>query len=52
MGGSGNNLLDLQKIDQRVERLEYTGVMELVSDVQSMLKSAMHFYGISHEVVS
>ncbi|KAE8699766.1 hypothetical protein F3Y22_tig00110570pilonHSYRG00170 [Hibiscus syriacus] len=26
--------MDLQKIDQRVDRLEYSGVMELVSDVQ------------------
>ncbi|XVF80095.1 hypothetical protein PTKIN_Ptkin15bG0042900 [Pterospermum kingtungense] len=52
MGGSGNNFLDLQKIDQRVDRLEYSGVMELVSDVQLVLKSAMHFYGFSHEVRS
>lgn len=52
MGGSGNNLLDLRKIDQRIERLEYNGVMELVLDVQYMLKSAMHFYGFSHEVRS
>lgn len=50
MTGSGNNLLDLRRIDQRIERLEYSGVMELVFDVQSMLKGAMHFYGFSHEV--
>ena len=50
MGGSGSNHLDLQKIDQRVDRLEYNGIMELVSDVQSVLKSAIHFYGFSHEV--
>ncbi|KAJ7962412.1 ATP-dependent helicase BRM-like [Quillaja saponaria] len=49
-GGSGNSLLDLRKIDLRVDRLEYGVVMELVVDVQSMLKSAMHFYGFSHEV--
>ncbi|KAJ7951159.1 ATP-dependent helicase BRM-like [Quillaja saponaria] len=49
-GGSGNSLLDLRKIDQRVDKLEYNGVLELVSDVQFMLKSAMHFYGFSHEV--
>ncbi|KAM1019379.1 hypothetical protein ACFX13_041467 [Malus domestica] len=48
--GSGNNLLDLRKIDQRIERLEYTGVMELVSDVQSMLKNGMQFYGFNYEV--
>ncbi|XVE73845.1 hypothetical protein DITRI_Ditri11bG0151100 [Diplodiscus trichospermus] len=50
MGGS--NHLDLRKIDQRVDRLEYNGVMELVSDVQLVLKSAMHFFGFSHEVRS
>lgn len=49
-GGSGNKLLDLRKIDQRIDRLEYNGVMELVFDVQFMLKSAMHFYGYSYEV--
>ncbi|KAJ1403522.1 SNF2-related, N-terminal domain [Sesbania bispinosa] len=42
-GGSGNNLLDLRKIDQRIDRLEYNGATELVFDVQFMLKSAMHF---------
>lgn len=47
--GSGN-ILDLRKIDQRIERLEYNGVMELVFDVQSMLKSSMQYYGFSHEV--
>ncbi|XP_039000178.1 ATP-dependent helicase BRM-like isoform X4 [Hibiscus syriacus] len=52
MGGSGTNHLDLRKIDQRVDRLEYSGVMELVSDVQLVLKSCVHFYGFSHEVRS
>lgn len=52
MSGAGNNILDLRKIDQRVDRLEYNGVMELVSDVQFMLKGAMQFYGFSHEVRS
>ncbi|XP_010559096.1 PREDICTED: ATP-dependent helicase BRM-like [Tarenaya hassleriana] len=49
-GGGVNNLLDLREIDQRVKRLEYTGVMELASDVQFMLKGAMQFFGFSHEV--
>lgn len=49
--GSGNNLLDLRRIDQRIERLEYNGVMELVFDVQSMLRSAMQYYAFSHEVI-
>ncbi|KAG6725442.1 hypothetical protein I3843_02G025400 [Carya illinoinensis] len=51
-GASGNNILDLRKIDQRIDKLEYNGVMELVFDVQFMLKSAMHFYGFSYEVRS
>ncbi|XP_058743971.1 ATP-dependent helicase BRM-like [Vicia villosa] len=49
-GGSGNNLLDLRKIDQRIDKLEYTGATDLVFDVQFMLKSAMHYYGFSLEV--
>ncbi|KAI4303378.1 hypothetical protein MLD38_039018 [Melastoma candidum] len=49
---AGSNLLDLRKIDKRVERLEYAGVVDLVSDVQLMLKGAMHFYGFSQEVKS
>ncbi|XVE77163.1 hypothetical protein DITRI_Ditri13aG0039700 [Diplodiscus trichospermus] len=52
MGGSGSNHLDLRKIEQRIDRLEYSGVMELVSDVQLVLKNAMHFYGFPHEVRS
>ncbi|XP_065859640.1 ATP-dependent helicase BRM [Euphorbia lathyris] len=52
MGGPGNNLLDLRKIETRVDRLEYNGVVELVFDVQFMLKGAMQFYGFSHEVRS
>ncbi|XP_054784705.1 ATP-dependent helicase BRM isoform X2 [Prosopis cineraria] len=51
-GGCGNNWLDIQKIDQRIDRFEYNGVLELVCDVQFMLKCAMDFYGFSHEVRS
>ncbi|CAJ1820007.1 unnamed protein product [Sphenostylis stenocarpa] len=51
-GGSGNSLLDLRKIDQRIDRMDYTGVMELVFDVQFMLRGSMHFYGYSYEVRS
>ncbi|KAK7295103.1 hypothetical protein RJT34_18007 [Clitoria ternatea] len=49
---SGNSLLDIRKIDQRIDRMDYNGVMELVFDVQFMLRSAMHFYGYSYEVRS
>ncbi|KAE8657700.1 hypothetical protein F3Y22_tig00116984pilonHSYRG00281 [Hibiscus syriacus] len=52
IGGSGSNNLDFRKICQSVDRLEYGGVMELVSDVQLVLRSAMHFYGFSLEVRS
>ncbi|KAK6918359.1 Glutamine-Leucine-Glutamine, QLQ [Dillenia turbinata] len=46
----GSNLLDLRKIDQRIDRLEYNGVMDFVFDVQFMLKSAVQYFGFSHEV--
>ncbi|KAK4415921.1 ATP-dependent helicase BRM [Sesamum alatum] len=52
VGGTGDNLLDLRKIDLGVDNYEYTGVMELVSDVQLMLKCSMKFYGSSFEVKS
>lgn len=48
--GPGNNLLDIRKIDLRIDRFEYNGVMELVLDVQLMLKSSMQYFGFSHEV--
>ncbi|XP_047337449.1 ATP-dependent helicase BRM-like [Impatiens glandulifera] len=47
-----NSFLDLRKIDQRIERFEYNNVMELVADVQFMLKSGMQYFGFSHEVKS
>lgn len=50
LGGTKHNILDLRKIDQRIERLEYNGVMELVSDVQFMLRSSMQYLGYSLEV--
>ncbi|KAL2251759.1 ATP-dependent helicase BRM [Sesamum indicum] len=52
LGGTGDNLLDLRKIDLGVDNYEYNGVMELVSDVQLMLKCSMQFYGSSYEVRS
>ncbi|XP_010275655.1 PREDICTED: ATP-dependent helicase BRM-like isoform X2 [Nelumbo nucifera] len=51
-GMPGGNLLDLRRIDQRVDRLEYNGVMEFVTDVQFMLKNAMQYFGFSYEVRS
>ncbi|KAI3444521.1 hypothetical protein Pfo_001186 [Paulownia fortunei] len=52
VGGTGDNLLDLRKIHLRVDKSEYHGVMELVSDVQFMLKCSMQYYGFSYEVRS
>ncbi|KAI3449203.1 hypothetical protein Pfo_005868 [Paulownia fortunei] len=49
---TGDNLLGLRKIDLRVDKSEYTGIMDLVSDVQLMLKSGMQFYKFSCEVRS
>ncbi|KAK4397201.1 ATP-dependent helicase BRM [Sesamum angolense] len=49
VGGTGDNLLDLRKIDLGVDNYEYNGVMELVSDVQLMLKCSMQFYAFSYE---
>ncbi|KAL8495204.1 hypothetical protein ACS0TY_019387 [Phlomoides rotata] len=49
---SGDNLLDLRKIFIRVDKSEYSGVMELVSDVQFMLKSSMQYFGFSYEARS
>ncbi|KAH6779898.1 transcription regulatory protein SNF2 [Perilla frutescens var. hirtella] len=51
-GGAGDSLLDLRKIHHRVDKSEYSGVMELVSDVQLMLKSSMQYFGFSYEVRS
>ena len=47
---AGNTLLDLRKIELRVDRLEYNGVMDLIADVQVMLKGGMQYFGFSHEV--
>ncbi|KAL0373680.1 UNVERIFIED_CONTAM: ATP-dependent helicase BRM [Sesamum radiatum] len=52
VGGTVDNLLHLRKIDLGIDNYEYNGVMELVSDVQLMLKCSMQFYGSSYEVRS
>ncbi|KAL2478747.1 ATP-dependent helicase BRM [Forsythia ovata] len=52
MGAMGENLLDLRKIDRRIDKSEYSGVMELVSDGQLMLKCGVQYYGFSYEVRS
>ncbi|XP_077223667.1 transcription regulatory protein SNF2 isoform X2 [Tasmannia lanceolata] len=47
---ANNNLLDLKRIDQRIDRFEYNGVMDFVADVQLMLKSVAQYCGYSYEV--
>ena len=47
---AGNSLLDLRKIDLRVDRLKYNGVMDMIADVQAMLKGGMQYFEFSHEV--
>lgn len=49
-GHLADNVLDLRRIDQRVECFEYNGVMDYVADVQLMLKNAVQYCGYSHEV--
>lgn len=48
--GKTSGLLDLQKIEQRVDNLEYNGVADFIADVQLMLKSVIQFCNYSHEV--
>ncbi|GJX83514.1 ATP-dependent helicase BRM [Tanacetum coccineum] len=48
----GNSHLDLRKIELRVERLKYNGVMELIADFQTILKGRMQYFEFSHEVRS
>lgn len=50
MDMADDNLLDLQTIGLRVDENEYSGVLEFVSDVQLMLKSAVQYYGFSPAV--
>ncbi|KAJ9539405.1 hypothetical protein OSB04_032138 [Centaurea solstitialis] len=47
-----SSLLDLRKIELRIDRLEYSAVPELIADVQLMLKGGMQYFGFSHEVRS
>ncbi|GJW91580.1 NAC domain-containing protein [Tanacetum coccineum] len=41
---AGNSLLDLRKIELRVKRIKYNGVMDLIADVQAMLKASAQRY--------
>ncbi|XP_022016554.1 ATP-dependent helicase BRM isoform X2 [Helianthus annuus] len=50
--GAGNGLLDLRKIELRVDQVEYNEVTDLIADVQLMLKGGMQYFGFSHEVRS
>ncbi|XP_010933130.1 ATP-dependent helicase BRM [Elaeis guineensis] len=45
-----SNVLDLRRIDQRVDNLEYNGVLDFIADVQSMLQNVVHICSYSYEV--
>ncbi|EPS67065.1 hypothetical protein M569_07712, partial [Genlisea aurea] len=45
-----HNLVDLRKIHARLDGFEYASVVDVVSDVQLMLKTGMQHYGFSFEV--
>ncbi|KAI0500418.1 hypothetical protein KFK09_018630 [Dendrobium nobile] len=48
--GKSSVLLDLQRIEQRVDNLEYNGVADFIADVQLMLKNVVQYCNYSHEV--
>uniref|UniRef100_A0A453MUD2 ATP-dependent helicase BRM n=4 Tax=Aegilops tauschii subsp. strangulata TaxID=200361 RepID=A0A453MUD2_AEGTS len=48
--GVAGSTLDLQKIELRVDGLEYSGVAEFIADMQQMLKSVVQHFGYRHEV--
>ncbi|KAG1354873.1 ATP-dependent helicase BRM [Cocos nucifera] len=45
-----SNIIDLRRIDQRVDNLEYNGVLDFIADVQLMLQNVVKFCNYSHEV--
>lgn len=49
--GVAGSTLDLQKIELRVDGLEYSGVAEFIADMQQMLKSVVQHFGYRHEVI-
>ena len=49
---TGNNILDLRRIDRRVDGFEYKSVSDFVADVQLMLKNLVQYLGYSYEVLS
>lgn len=51
IGVAEDNLFDLPEVDMRLQNHEYGGVMDFVADVQLMLRSAVQYYGSSHEVL-
>nr|XP_010918746.1 ATP-dependent helicase BRM [Elaeis guineensis] len=45
-----SNIIDLRRIDQHVDNLEYNGVLDFIADVQLMLQNVVKFCNYSHEV--
>ncbi|XP_042421381.1 ATP-dependent helicase BRM-like isoform X2 [Zingiber officinale] len=50
ISAASGNVLDLQRIEQRVDNLEYSGVTDFIADVQSMLKSIVQHCNYTYEV--
>jgi hypothetical protein len=50
--GPAGSTLDLQKIEQRVDGLEYGAVTEFIADMQQMLKSVVQHFSYRHEVAA
>lgn len=49
-GASSNGVINLQTIEQRVDNLEYNGVMDFIADLQLMLKNIVRHCEYSYEV--
>ncbi|CAA6662603.1 unnamed protein product [Spirodela intermedia] len=49
---TANNILDLRRIDRRVDSFEYNGIADFVADVHLMLKNLVQYLGYSYEVKS
>ncbi|KAG6483062.1 ATP-dependent helicase BRM-like isoform X1 [Zingiber officinale] len=50
ISAASGNVLDLQRIEQRVDNLEYSGVTDFIADVQTMLKSIVQHCNYTYEV--
>lgn len=47
-----SHIMDLRRIDQLVDNLEYNGVLDFIAGVQLMLQNVVKFCNYSYEVCS